>query len=76
MAMVWITFRSRQENYKKESENGNEGSISSETINIQHVFIWNSQKYIPGKTNIDFPNKIQGYPQKMRLQRQPKTSQT
>ena len=30
---------------------------SLKTINT-HVFTWYSQKYIQGKTNSDFPNKI------------------
>ena len=35
-----------------------DGTYSLKTINIQHVFTWDSQKYIPGKTNLDFPNKM------------------
>ena len=55
----------RQENFKKEVENGNkessffqDGTFSFERINIQHVFTWNLQKHVLGKTNLDFPNQI------------------
>ena len=33
------------------------GTYSLKTINIQHVFILYSQKYIPGKTSSDFSIK-------------------
>ena len=32
------------------------GTYSLKTINIQHVFILYSHKYILGKTNLDFQN--------------------
>ena len=35
------------------------GAYSLKTINKQHVFTWYSQKLILGKTNLDFPSKIQ-----------------
>ena len=34
------------------------GTYSLKSINIQHVFTRYLQKYILGKTNLDFPNKI------------------
>ena len=54
---------------KKAGENGNEqemkegitfhnGTYYLKTIDKQHVFTWYSQKYILGKTNLYFPNKI------------------